>query len=74
MSPAILGRLLLALLLIGAGIRALNRLPIDAFPDVTNIQVTIIIEITPGCRSIDGCDTCIDIEKDSVIIFKYLSK
>lgn len=34
--------ILLAVLLIGAGIRALLRLPIDAFPDVTNIQVTII--------------------------------
>ncbi len=34
--------ILLAVLLIGGGIRALLRLPIDAFPDVTNIQVTII--------------------------------
>lgn len=34
--------LLLALLLVGAGIRAFLSLPIDAFPDVTNIQVTVI--------------------------------
>ena len=34
--------ILLSVLLIGAGIRALLRLPIDAFPDVTNIQVTVI--------------------------------
>ncbi|MEN8165761.1 MAG: efflux RND transporter permease subunit, partial [Acidobacteriota bacterium] len=34
--------ILLALLLIGAGWQAFNELPIDAFPDVTNIQVTVI--------------------------------
>lgn len=34
--------ILLALLLIGAGWMAFNALPIDAFPDVTNIQVTVI--------------------------------
>ena len=34
--------LLLAVLLIGGGVRALIRLPVDAFPDVTNIQVTVI--------------------------------
>jgi len=34
--------ILLALLLIGAGWTAFNSLPIDAFPDVTNIQVTVI--------------------------------
>lgn len=34
--------ILLALLLIGAGWLAFNALPIDAFPDVTNIQVTVI--------------------------------
>lgn len=33
---------LLALLLIFAGASALKELPIDAFPDVTNIQVTVI--------------------------------
>lgn len=34
--------ILLAVLLIGAGWLAFNALPIDAFPDVTNIQVTVI--------------------------------
>ena len=34
--------LLLALLLIGAGWTAFRQLPIDAFPDVTNIQVVVI--------------------------------
>jgi Cu/Ag efflux pump CusA len=34
--------LLLAALLAGLGWSALNQLPIDAFPDVTNIQVTVI--------------------------------
>ena len=34
--------ILLAVLLIGAGWGAFQRLPIDAFPDVTNIQVTVI--------------------------------
>jgi cobalt-zinc-cadmium resistance protein CzcA len=34
--------ILLALLLIGAGWNAFRSLPIDAFPDVTNIQVTVI--------------------------------
>ncbi len=34
--------ILLALLLIGGGWAALKNLPIDAFPDVTNIQVTVI--------------------------------
>ena len=34
--------LLLAVLLIAAGWLSFNRLPIDAFPDVTNIQVTVI--------------------------------
>lgn len=34
--------ILLALLLVFAGVAALRNLPIDAFPDVTNIQVTII--------------------------------
>ncbi len=34
--------ILLAVLLVGGGIRALTTLPIDAFPDVTNIQVTVI--------------------------------
>ncbi|MCU0305875.1 MAG: CusA/CzcA family heavy metal efflux RND transporter [Thermoanaerobaculales bacterium] len=34
--------ILLAALLIGAGWRSFRALPIDAFPDVTNIQVTVI--------------------------------
>ncbi len=34
--------ILLALLLVAAGIAALRELPIDAFPDVTNVQVTVI--------------------------------
>jgi len=34
--------ILLAVLLMAAGWVAFNRLPIDAFPDVTNVQVTII--------------------------------
>ena len=38
--------LLLAVLLIAAGVRAFTRLPIDAFPDVTNIQVTVISQAT----------------------------
>lgn len=39
--------IILTVLLIGCGIFSFNRLPIDAFPDVTNIQVQIISEI-PG--------------------------
>ena len=34
--------ILLALLLVAGGVRAFLNLPIDAFPDVTNVQVTII--------------------------------
>ncbi len=34
--------ILFALLLAAAGLRAFLLLPIDAFPDVTNIQVTVI--------------------------------
>ena len=34
--------ILLALLLIAGGWQAYQRLPIDAFPDVTNVQVTVI--------------------------------
>jgi cobalt-zinc-cadmium resistance protein CzcA len=34
--------LLLALIMIGAGIYSLQRLPIDAVPDVTNVQVQIL--------------------------------
>ncbi len=35
----------LALLLVAGGFRAYRDLPIDAFPDVTNIQVTIISQV-----------------------------
>jgi len=38
--------ILLAVLLIVAGWSAFRRLPIDAFPDVTNIQVTVISQAT----------------------------
>jgi cobalt-zinc-cadmium resistance protein CzcA len=34
--------ILLALVLAAGGLAALRRMPIDAFPDVTNIQVTVI--------------------------------
>jgi cobalt-zinc-cadmium resistance protein CzcA len=34
--------ILLALLLVAGGWQAYQRLPIDAFPDVTNVQVTVI--------------------------------
>lgn len=34
-------------LLVGVGVYAFNKLPIDAFPDVTNVQVQIITE-APG--------------------------
>jgi cobalt-zinc-cadmium resistance protein CzcA len=39
--------LLFALLVVGLGVRALQHLPIDAFPDVTNVQVQVIAE-APG--------------------------
>ena len=31
-----------AVLLVLAGLRAVSQLPVDAFPDVTNVQVTVI--------------------------------
>ena len=34
--------ILITILMVGAGWTAFRRLPIDAFPDVTNIQVTVI--------------------------------
>ena len=34
--------ILLTFLLIGGGLFAMNRLPIDAVPDVTNVQVQIV--------------------------------
>jgi len=39
--------LIFMLLLIGLGINAVRQIPIDAFPDVTNVQVQVISE-TPG--------------------------
>ena len=40
------------LLLATAGWLAWNRLPIDAFPDVTNVQVMVLTE-APGLSSVD---------------------
>lgn len=39
--------LVATLLLVGAGLRAWNNLPIDAFPDVSTTQVKLIIK-APG--------------------------
>jgi cobalt-zinc-cadmium resistance protein CzcA len=39
--------LILTLLLIGLGVNAWRQIPIDAFPDVTNVQVQVISE-APG--------------------------
>src|SRR5260370_40387472 len=39
--------LLLTVLFIGAGVLALHSLPIEAFPDVTDVQVTVIT-LVPG--------------------------
>jgi cobalt-zinc-cadmium resistance protein CzcA len=39
--------LVLTALMIGAGVQAYNNLPIDAFPDVSNTQVTLIMK-APG--------------------------
>ena len=36
--------LFLAILWLGVGLRSLTRLPIDAVPDVTNVQVTVNTE------------------------------
>jgi len=44
--------LLLALILVGLGIAAWQRLPIDAFPDVTNVQVIVMTE-APGLTPVD---------------------
>ena len=43
---------LLALLLIGFGLDALRRLPIDAVPDVTNVQVQILTS-SPGLGPVE---------------------
>ena len=39
--------LIFMLLLLGLGVNAVRQIPIDAFPDVTNVQVQVISE-TPG--------------------------
>src|SRR4030067_1375633 len=36
--------LVATLVLVGAGLWAMNRLPVDAFPDVTNVQVQILTQ------------------------------
>ena len=38
--------ILACLVLIGFGVHALHELPIDAFPDVTNVQVQVLAEAT----------------------------
>ncbi len=38
--------ILACLVLVGFGVRALHDLPIDAFPDVTNVQVQVLAEAT----------------------------
>ena len=43
---------LLTLVLIGLGVAAWQRLPIDAFPDVTNVQVMVLTE-APGLTPLD---------------------
>ena len=40
------------LLLLGAGVVAWQRLPIDAYPDVTNVQVMILTD-TPGLTPVE---------------------
>src|SRR6266699_3150264 len=44
-QPLLMG--LLTVLFIGAGIQAFRALPVEAFPDVTDVQVTIIT-LVPG--------------------------
>ena len=43
---------LLALVLVGLGVAAWQRLPIDAFPDVTNVQVMVLTD-APGLSPLD---------------------
>jgi len=43
---------LLSVVLVGVGSAAWNRLPIDAFPDATNVQVMILTE-APGLAPLD---------------------
>jgi len=44
-QPLFMG--LLTVLFIGAGIQAFRALPVEAFPDVTDVQVTVIT-LVPG--------------------------
>jgi heavy metal efflux system protein len=44
--------LLLALVVVGLGVAAWKRLPIDAFPDVTNVQVMLLTD-APGLSPLD---------------------
>ncbi|MFN8588675.1 MAG: CusA/CzcA family heavy metal efflux RND transporter [Candidatus Eisenbacteria bacterium] len=44
--------ILVCLALIGFGVHAVNELPIDAFPDVTNVQVQILAE-APGMAPVE---------------------
>jgi cobalt-zinc-cadmium resistance protein CzcA len=44
--------LLLALVVVGLGLAAWKRLPIDAFPDVTNVQVMLLTD-APGLSPLD---------------------
>ena len=44
--------ILVCLALIGFGVHAVNELPIDAFPDVTNVQVQILAE-APGLAPVE---------------------
>ena len=44
--------LLACLVLVGFGVHALTRVPIDAFPDVTNVQVQILAE-APGMAPVE---------------------
>ena len=42
----------MVILIIAFGLKSLNTLPIDAFPDVTNVQVQIITE-APGLSPVE---------------------
>ena len=44
--------ILVCLALVGFGVHAVNELPIDAFPDVTNVQVQILAE-APGMAPVE---------------------
>ena len=44
--------ILLVLLIIGLGVMAVKNMPIDAFPDVTNVQVEIVAN-APGLSPLE---------------------